>query len=215
MNKRHIGILGGLGPVASAAFLHTLYASIQVETEGDFPSVTLVADTSAPHRAAHQLATLAEFLNQKIALLENLGVTHIIVCCLLAHSLPLQGRVTRISLADLLRDEFDRSKEPKLVVGSRLLVTDRNVQEKLFGRLLSLDEILARGEQELVYAAIEAVKTNRLQETLLRDLIGMLSKYREQKLFLCCSELHAAFKDTKELSGCFDPFTAAAASLCR
>src|SRR5438477_278759 len=101
MKKHHIGILGGLGPVASAAFLHTLYTSIQVETEGEFPSVTLVADTSAPHRAANQLETLTEFLNQKIALLENLGVTHIIVCCLLAHSLPLQGSVTRISLAEL------------------------------------------------------------------------------------------------------------------
>src|SRR5437016_4735216 len=124
------GILGGMGPLASAEFLSTIYrASLYyklklgpqaMEQEQDMPRVVLVSDPTIPdrtkaineqHSNAKQYQQVINALTRKLDELLNLGVDDMAIACVTAHhfldKLPesLGSRIT--SLLDIAYEKLD------------------------------------------------------------------------------------------------------------
>src|SRR5690348_3990253 len=104
-----VGVLGGVGPLASAEFLRTIYEFGIRQREQDSPRVIMYSDPSFPDRTESLLSGETEQLLARLtAALQRLcdaGASRIIVCCVTLHyllpQLPghLRGRV--ISLIDV------------------------------------------------------------------------------------------------------------------
>src|SRR5581483_3880188 len=84
MGKR-LGILGGMGPLASAEFLSTLYRLNLVEPEQDAPNCVLLSDPSFPDRTEAILAgdtrELARRLEASLQELLRQGTDRIVIAC--------------------------------------------------------------------------------------------------------------------------------------
>jgi aspartate racemase len=127
MSGRKLGVLGGLGPLASVEFLRTVYEQSAGRSEQEMPHVVLVSDPTTPDRTLELLkdpaspALLAAFERGLTSLL-RLDVDEIVVCCVTIHALlpavrpELRSKV--VSLIDIAVDAAMRSRERFLLVGT-------------------------------------------------------------------------------------------------
>lgn len=83
------GIVGGMGPLASAEFMKTIYEFGKKRPEQEMPAVVLLSDPSVPDRTECFVNGLSHLLIEKletsIRQLDRLNVTHIVICCLTIH----------------------------------------------------------------------------------------------------------------------------------
>lgn len=105
--KEILGIVGGMGPLASAEFVKTIYEQSVGEQEQHSPAVLLHSDPSFPDRTQSLLAgewepslhKLIETLNE----LHKLGASRIVICCLTIHYLlPKLPRELKSRIISLL-----------------------------------------------------------------------------------------------------------------
>src|SRR5215210_6912814 len=102
-----LGIIGGMGPLASAEFVGTLYRLNLLETEQETPSCILLSDPTFPDRTEAILAgsvdVLAERLEQTLRALLDQGVDRIVIACVtIHHVLPLVPEPLRLKVISLL-----------------------------------------------------------------------------------------------------------------
>src|SRR5215470_13044600 len=125
------GVLGGMGPLASAEFVATIYDSCRAMTEQEMPIVYLHSNPRVPDRTSALLTQegglLLRTLEEGINALLLSGATRIIVCCMTLHCmvnrLPLASRQRIISLLDVLFDSLSATPHPHLMMctlGTRL-----------------------------------------------------------------------------------------------
>lgn len=80
-----LGVLGGLGPLASAKFLESIYLRASFENEARAPRVLLVSDPAFPDRTTKLLQGEAEALRERaeqaLRQLVELGAERIVICC--------------------------------------------------------------------------------------------------------------------------------------
>ena len=78
------GVLGGMGPLASAEFLSTIYEETAGRPEQESPIVYLISDPTIPDRTKCLLNgtehLLLDHFTSGINKLESLGATRIVVC---------------------------------------------------------------------------------------------------------------------------------------
>ena len=86
-----LGVLGGMGPLASAEFLKSIYEVEIPGPEQNTPAVVLHSDPSMPDRTTAFLNGRSEIVLERfITALERLdreGVSKIVVCCITIHYL--------------------------------------------------------------------------------------------------------------------------------
>src|SRR5437764_219943 len=91
-----LGLLGGMGPLASAEFIATLYHLNLVEPEQESPSCILLSDPTFPDRTEAILAgdtgLLALRLEQALQRLVDLGADWIVIACVTIHHVLPQVR---------------------------------------------------------------------------------------------------------------------------
>lgn len=195
-----LGIVGGMGPLASTEFLRTIYRLHIVEPEQASPACILSSDPTFPDRTKAiqegRTKVLTERLSRAVADLVALGASRVVVACVTVHSVlaslpePLQQRV--ISLVDLTVDEILGS-----VAGPFLmLATSGTRAARIFEsheRWSSVAErvrFLDERDQEKLHAWIYRLKTGEAAEPCL-DWIGSLRhRYGAGGLIFGCTELH-------------------------
>src|SRR5215471_16021368 len=86
-----LGVVGGMGPVASAEFLKTIYEYHHSDVEQQSPSVIMLSDPSFPDRTDELLAGASDVLLQKLVaaltMLRQAGANRIVICCMTIHHL--------------------------------------------------------------------------------------------------------------------------------
>src|SRR5436305_923357 len=105
-----LGILGGMGPLASAELLVNLYRLNLREPEQKTPSCVVLSDPTFPDRTEAILAgsveVLAERLEQALRALLDQGADRIVIACVTIHYvlplIPEPLRLTVISLIGLM-----------------------------------------------------------------------------------------------------------------
>ena len=121
-----LGIVGGMGPVASAGFLSTLYRLNLPEREQDAPACVLLSDPSFPDRTEAILrgetGELAERLADAVAALLELGAARVVIACVTVHrvlpELPGDLRRRVVSLVDLAVEELLADPRERLLLAT-------------------------------------------------------------------------------------------------
>lgn len=216
-NDGSIGVVGGLGPFASAEFLKTIYECDLSEREQDLPKVIVISDPTFPDRTEGFLAGRTDdLLARLIVVLEQLaqlGANKIIICCVTIHyllpRLPQDLRDRVISLLDVIFEHVEQSRTRRLLIcssGTRQLGLFENhprwqVAKDFFVLPDECDqEIIHR---ELIYPMKTAV-ANSGGVPLLKSL---LRKYQVDSFIVGCSEVHMIAKLAANGNGpnCIDP----------
>jgi aspartate racemase len=201
-----LGILGGLGPLASAEFLKTFYEENLEDCEQNAPICLLYSDPTFPERvsaiARGEEAPLVQQLERSLETLCDLGVDKIAIACTTMHYFLPQIRQSLrekvISLVELsLKAVLESDRQHLLLCanGARQarVFEQHELWEPASDRLIQLDN----DDQQQLSDCIFQLKLNRhLNETL--DYFDTLSKkYEVNSLIAGCSELHLVHKHLK------------------
>lgn len=220
-----LGVLGGMGALASAEFLKSIYESCPGQSEQDSPIVAVYSDPAFPDRTEAFLRgadeELLERLLDALARLRQLGASRMVLCCMTIHYLlprvPPEVRAQIISLLDVIFAQVQQRSERHLLIcstGARRL--------KLFENhpawALTKDRFLLPDEddQTRLHEQIFRVKDNRGVATLVAFIESLLEKHRVDSFIAGCSEIHIVAKHMSgdsarsKPSRCVDPLASIA-----
>lgn len=220
-DKKILGILGGMGPLASAEFLKTIYEyNIRGEHEQEFPKVVLHSDPSFPDRTEVLLRGEYDSLLEKlIADMYRLcasDVSRIVICCITSHyllsELPDELKKRVISLTDVILEKAVERKTRHLMLcstGTWKLMIFQN--HSLWP--LSKDYIVFPDEtdQNAVHDMIYQIKSGSRLNKCMDFLYSLLSKYETDFFIAGCTEIHLLNKKLISLRSnpgneiCIDP----------
>jgi aspartate racemase len=218
--KPLIGVVGGLGPLASAEFLKTVYEQSLGEREQTAPRVVLWSDPSFPDRTETLLAgggdVLLRQLVEALEGLRSLGAGRIVICCMTMHHLlpRLPGELLRSvwSLVDVVHADLLRRRARHLLVctsgARRLELFEGHPDWKLSADYFVMPD---EGDQAQIHDLIYRVKRNEAPRRLVPDLRRLLAKYEVDSFIAGCTEIHLLAKEFDaahgERYGCLDPLT--------
>ncbi|HEX9942159.1 MAG TPA: aspartate/glutamate racemase family protein [Thermoanaerobaculia bacterium] len=194
-----LGILGGMGPLASAEFLRTLYALHISELEQDAPPCVLLSDPSIPDRTRAILEgstdELLARLSRALEDLSSLGADRIVIACVTVHHVlprvpePLRRKV--ISLIDLVIDEVLAVPEPYLLLATTGTRTARIFeQHERWGEIERWIVLPDGGEQRELHERLYFLKREEPDEALLVWLEELASGHEAGGVIFGCTELH-------------------------
>ncbi|WP_281247944.1 aspartate/glutamate racemase family protein [Stigmatella erecta] len=119
--------MGGMGPLASAEFLKTLYEENRFEVEQEAPACLLLSDPNVPDRTdaivRGEEEPVTRWLEFTLRRMQNLGARRVVIACITMHhflkcvSPPL--RDLTVSLVDMALDEVLASGKRWLLLTSR------------------------------------------------------------------------------------------------
>ena len=227
--KNILGILGGIGPLASAEFLRTIYDHNIGAREQEAPPVVMYSDpgfldrTEAILGGAHD-ALLTQLI-EALTALSRLRVSRIVICCFTVHYLlpRLPGELRRLvtSLLDVVFVNLARRPGKHLLIctnGARRMELFQNHSqwESAKDRLVLPSE----SDQLLIHELIYQIKKNRDVRELIPALETLLAKYKVDSFVAGCTELHLLAKQPIFANGgrkpgysCIDPLTIIARGL--
>ena len=198
-----LGILGGMGPLASAEFLKTIYETGISGPEQDSPACILYSDPSVPDRTeAILLGCEDDMLNRLTLALENLcqlNVRSIVIACVTSHHLlprlpaHLSGKI--VSLLDLIIAEVLLSRKRSLLVCS-----NGTRKKKLFEQHPQWSEaeqfIVPPNDEDqaAVHSLIYRLKQNGSAKDAMHCLSNILQKYQLDSFIAGCTEIHLLTK---------------------
>lgn len=223
--------MGGLGPLASAEFLKTIYQHAPATREQEMPVVFMHSDPTFPDRTEALLTgtgvqEIADRLQQALTNLLALDVSRVVICCITLHHwlpmLPAEHRSKIVSLVDIILDELARHPGPHL-----LLCTSGTRRVQIFQRQPGWAGVAERvslpdeEDQQQVHSLIYRLKENYAPE-LGRELLDRLAaKYRVARFIAGCTEMHLLAKHCAAAPGratphvFVDPLTIVARTLAQ
>lgn len=230
-NENILGVVGGLGPLASAEFLKTIYEQSLGAREQESPIVMMYSDPTFPDRTSEFLKdsfdALLERLIGALRSLKGLGVSKTVICCVTAHHLlpriPREEREQVISLLDVIFKSVLRSRAKHLLIcsnGSRKMGVfqchEKWEQAKEFIALPN------DGDQHFIHSLIyEHIKRNGDIRRLVPVIESLMSKYGVKSFIAGCTEMHLLAKQI-EFSGvgsegysCLDPLSIIAKEIAK
>ncbi|MDB4952378.1 MAG: aspartate racemase subfamily [Gemmatimonadetes bacterium] len=223
-----LGVVGGMGPLASAEFVRTVYRCASGEREQDAPRVLMDSNPAFPDRTSAFLAgqddTVLPMLVEVLDGLVRLGATRLLICCMTAHHLlprlspELRRRI--VPVPEVLVAQLRRATGRYLVlctIGTRRL--------SLLERQPGWDEVADRvvfpdaADQELVHHRLIYPLKRMADPAALVPLVASLrARYGADGIVVGCSEVHLLANHLYggvEHPECIDPFLAIARSLGR
>lgn len=226
-----LGVIGGLGPLASAEFVKTVYERSLGAREQDAPALLLYSDPSFPDRTESLLGgdcgPLLARLTSALEWMRDNDASRVVICCLTIHHLlprlapELTGRV--VSLLDVIFDAVVASRRRHLLLcttGARRLELFHSHPRwrEAADYLVWPDEADQRVvHEELIYQ----VKRNRDPEALLPLLSGLVGRYGATSFVAGCTEFHLLAKrlgapaGSHPHLGCVDPLSIIAERVAR
>ncbi|WCN79527.1 aspartate/glutamate racemase family protein [Micromonospora sp. LH3U1] len=200
-----LGVLGGMGPSASAGFLQTVYEAA-AEQSGSFaeqtlPRCLLDSDPAFPDRTeVIRTGGEVEFtarLARRLAGLEELGATRIVVACVTAHHfldrLEPARRTRLISLVDVILDELEA-----VGAGERLLLVashgtrDARVFERTTRWPTVAHRVVLPGPevQETLHQLLYRLKSEPATDEISTRFLRIAAEHGCRGLIAGCTEAH-------------------------
>ncbi|MDJ0598490.1 MAG: amino acid racemase [Crocosphaera sp.] len=199
-----IGILGGMGPLASAEFLKTIYEyNLDKQREQEFPKIIVYSDPSFPDRTEVFLKQDYHYFLEKLidtlSKLCQLNVSKIIICCITSHyllpQLPDEFKKRIISLIDIIMIDILKQKEKHLLIcskGTKKLEIFQNHEFWPMAKnyLILLDE----EDQNIIHQMIYHLKVQGTIKECFPILESLKTKYNIEKFVVGCTEIHLLSK---------------------
>jgi aspartate racemase len=216
------GIVGGMGPLASAEFVNTIYRDTSIWTEQDAPSVLLLSDPTVPDRSecllSGQHEVLVQRLTRSVECLSEMGATKIIICCLTIHPLiprlpaALRGKI--VSLVELTIGALRLSRSRHLMLcttGTRKL---RLFQQHPAWQDVEHKVVFADDQDQVaIHQMLYKIKSQHEAITYVPFVEDLMRKYGVNSYIAGCTEMHILAKAHEQFSGharrelCIDPLT--------
>lgn len=213
-----LGVLGGMGPLASAEFLKTIYEAGGGAREQDSPVVVLYSDPTFPDRTEAFLrgeeGELLRRLVRALYHLRELGATKTVICCVTIHHLlprlPADLRRHVVSLLDVIFDQLEERGGRHLLLcttgTSRLGIFQKHRRwEGLCGDVVLPTEPDQKRLHELIYG----VKRNHGLDDAVAFVEASLRRYGAESFIVGCTEVHLMAKRFVHAGGargaCLDP----------
>jgi aspartate racemase len=217
-----LGVLGGMGPLASAEFVRTIYelSGEVCRQEQDAPVVLMYSDPAFPDRTEAFLRgetqPVLTRLIDALELLCGMGASQVVIACMTIHYLlpqvPSALRERIISLTDVIFSSVESLKKKHLVISSigtiKLELLQRHPRwEEARHYFVFPSEAEQRQMHDLIYE----VKLNRnlLEARLFVETL--LARHRVDSFVAACSEIHLLAKQFAPSGprqhgyGCIDP----------
>lgn len=222
--KPILGVLGGMGALASAEFVKTIYefSGELSACEQAAPIVLLYSDPTFPDRTETLLTTDAQLLlSRLIAALQFLcvmGASEIVICCMTIHYLlpqiPGTLRERIISLADIIFSSVESLRKKHLVICSNGTVKLGLLQRHpRWEQVRNYFIFPSETEQQQMHELIYEVKLNRNLIEARCFIESLLARYRVDSFIAGCSEIHLLAKQFAPSGreqrgyGCIDPLS--------
>ena len=224
--KSTLGIVGGLGPLASAEFLHTIYECSLDGVEQESPLVVMSSDPSFPDRTEAFLRgehdELLERLVRVLRQLSEMGASKIVVCCITIHYLlpllPPDIRARVISLLDVIIYQVAQTRKRHLMICSKGTRRLKLFQNHGLWNLVKDRIVLPEDEdqEEIHYEIIYRIKRKPDVRQFIPRLESLLAKYEVDSFIAGCTEIHLLakhFLSSNRSYGCIDPLVIIAKEL--
>lgn len=210
MYKDVIGILGGMGSIATLHFFEELLNAFPAEKEWDRPRIIIDNRCTMPSRVLAVINgvkydQLVEEMCDSVASLLNSGATKIVLACNTSHCfLPdiyrcipaAQGKI--VNIIDACCNEIASADEKKV----SLIASEGTIQSGVFHHTLQkhgIDVSVPMEEQYLKQRElIEAVKQNKVTDKVLDDFVELIRSFSEDALILGCTEFPVLFSRLPE-----------------
>lgn len=201
MNKQNktIGIIGGMGPFASAYFYKLLLKKSSdnhgAKNNDDFPDI-LIDSVPVPDFISNtkNLNIAREMLIQKVKKMNRYGVDNISMICNTGHilydDLARSSKSDFYSMIDLVAKEVSKRKYRKVGV----LATPTTIKHDLYG------ESLKNGKVKVFYPSIEL---QALHERIIRNMVeGNVNQTDREKLNLSTKKFINEYNLDAVVLGC-------------
>jgi aspartate racemase len=222
MNKPVLGVLGGMGGLASAEFVKTIY-----EFSGDLspqeqaaPAVIMYSDPAFPDRTEAFLRGETQLLLTRLIdaleLLCGMGASQLVICCMTIHYLlpqvPGALRERIISLTDAIFSSVESLRKKQLVISSTGTIKLELLQRHpRWEQARNYFVFPSEAEQRQMHDLIYEVKLNRnlLEARLFVETL--LARHQVDSFIAACSEIHLLAKQfapsglQQRRYGCIDP----------
>ncbi len=214
MQENILGIIGGLGPMATAYFLELTVKMTAAYRDQDHLRAVLMEAPDIPDRTAHILdrskPSPLPALTGYAKKLEALGCGCIAIPCITSHHFfPELQRAISIPLLNIV-EETARHLRENGVRTAGVMATTGTVRTQLFQRALAQEGVgcvLPDGaHQEMVMRVIyDDVKAGRpVEEDVFGEAAAHLRANGAECLILGCTELSLANRDRPLGPGCLD-----------
>jgi aspartate racemase len=201
MHRKILGVLGGMGPEASAYFYMLITKLTKAKKDQDHISMIIYSEPTIPDRTKAFLGqgpSPFPAMIEAIKLLERSGANLIAIPCNSAHywinELKKNTNVQIINMIEEFVKDLTRLHYKK--VG--LLATTITIQSKLYERYLKLYniEIILPQNQEEIMQAIYYVKANKIKKAkkIFIKASKELEKNGAQAIVAGCTEVPLALK---------------------
>ncbi len=199
--KRTLGILGGVGPLASSKFVETIYlfATRHLLQEQLLPRIILYSDPTVPDRTEWLESGLEnDLLRFLISGLSNLigsGADRIVICCFTFHYLleylPKEMIKYIIPLPSIALAKIADLKIPSLLLCSKATNNLKIFEKDKLWECASQYIILPNTSDQLkIHDLIYEIKMNKNLETVLYTIEQLLEKYQVNSWIAGCTEFH-------------------------
>ncbi len=207
MQKKTLGIIGGMGPMATADLYRKIVALTDAPNDNAHIHVLIDSNVNIPDRTAAILTGGADplpELTKSARLLENAGADILMMPCNTAHYF-YDGvcKATPLPVLHMLRLTVEEIKRRGLKkVG--LLATDGTVKTGIYARLfeengvpfLTPDEKGQKAVMDMIYKGVKAGKSaGEYDASAVRAALSRMLALGAEAFVLGCTELPLAFED--------------------
>ena len=215
MTKKIIGIIGGMGPLATADLFEKITLHTRAQRDQDHLRVLIDSNTGIPDRTAALLHGGEDPAPQLVAsavLLEKMGAEVLVMPCNTAHSFyDAITAAVRVPVLHMIRLTAQALRE-RGVAAAGLLATDGTIQTGIYQetfagtgiRLLTLEGADQQAIMDLTYRGIKAGDLHHDPAPARRAMEELLGR-GAQPLILGCTELPLAAKLYHRDYPCSDP----------
>ena len=201
--KKTIGIIGGMGPLATCDLFRKILDNTDAPTDQDNVRVVIDSNTEIPDRTAAILHGGADPVSEMVrsaVLLEGMGADVLIMPCNTAHY--FYGRITpfiRVPLLHMIR-KTAKETTSRGIRTAGLLATDGTVESGVYKKAFDEEGIslLApcgedqKAVMDVIYDGVKAGKTV-YDTAAFRQAVEGLLKAGAEAVILGCTELPLAF----------------------
>lgn len=223
--KKTIGIIGGMGPLATCDLMKKIIENTEATCDQDYPRICVDCNTNIPDRTAAILGQgkdpCPEMIKSAIRL-QCIGADVLIVSCNTAHYfLENVEKCVDIPILHMPR-ETAKELAKQGVRKAALLATNGTIQCGLYDQELNkqgIDCIHPNTEDQqmimsIIYDYVKAGKPYKCVEKI-RAMQDRLANQGVEKLILGCTELPIAFAQWDTLIPTIDPTDVLARSAIR
>ena len=213
--KKTIGILGGMGPLATCDLMNKIIARTEASCDQEHLHICVDCNTNIPDRTAailHGGKSPLEEMTKSAVALEKMGAELILVSCNTAHYFVPQVQQA-ISVPILhMPEETAKDMAKKGIRCAAILATDGTVQSRIYHAALEkfgISPVQPEAEDQklimtLIYDYVKAGKPIDLHQEVLA-MCRRLQDAGAEMMILGCTELPIVFDQLKLSVPTVDP----------